>query len=67
MIIVALFYGFGRLAHIKASSAESVVKRKIFSIVYTFVLSLLNPLIYSLWNKDVKLDLKLMLKKAQFK
>nr|AAP70809.1 olfactory receptor Olfr250 [Mus musculus] len=62
IITVALFYGFGLLAHIKPSSAESVVQRKFFSVVYTFVLPLLNPLIYSLRNKDVKLALKRTLK-----
>ncbi|XP_032766303.1 LOW QUALITY PROTEIN: olfactory receptor 143-like [Rattus rattus] len=64
IITVALFYGFGLLAHIKPSSAESVVQRKFFSIVYTFVLPLLNPLIYSLRNKDVKLAVKRTLKRV---
>ncbi|XP_052583853.1 olfactory receptor 143-like [Peromyscus californicus insignis] len=63
IITVALFYGFGLLAHIKPSSAESVVQRKFFSVVYTFVLPLLNPLIYSLRNKDVKLAVKRTLKR----
>ncbi|XP_057622768.1 olfactory receptor 143-like [Chionomys nivalis] len=63
IITVALFYGFGLLAHIMPSSAESVVRRKFFSVVYTFVLPLLNPLIYSLRNKDVKLAMKRILKK----
>uniref|UniRef100_A0A8C6QVE2 G-protein coupled receptors family 1 profile domain-containing protein n=1 Tax=Nannospalax galili TaxID=1026970 RepID=A0A8C6QVE2_NANGA len=63
IITVALFYGFGLLAHIKPSSAESVVQRKVFSAVYTFVLPLLNPLIYSLRNKDVKLAVKRTLKR----
>ncbi|XP_038179482.1 olfactory receptor 143-like [Arvicola amphibius] len=63
IITVALFYGFGLLAHIMPSSAESVVQRKFFSVVYTFVLPLLNPLIYSLRNKDVKLAMKRTLKR----
>ncbi|CAH6861821.1 olfactory receptor 143 [Phodopus roborovskii] len=63
IITVALFYGFGLFAHIKPSSAESVVQRKFFSVVYTFVLPLLNPIIYSLRNKDVKLALKRTLKR----
>ncbi|XP_041513546.1 olfactory receptor 143-like [Microtus oregoni] len=63
IITVALFYGFGLLAHIMPSSAESVVQRKFFSVVYTFVLPLLNPLIYSLRNRDVKLAVKRTLKR----
>ncbi|XP_005069402.1 olfactory receptor 143-like [Mesocricetus auratus] len=58
IITVALFYGFGMLTHIKTSSDESVVQGKIFSVFCTFLLPLLNPFIYSLRNKDVKLAVK---------
>ncbi|CAH6861602.1 olfactory receptor 143 [Phodopus roborovskii] len=58
IITVALFYGFGMLTHIKTSSDESVPQGKILSIFCTFLLPLLNPFIYSLRNKDVKLALK---------
>ncbi|XP_012968336.1 olfactory receptor 143-like [Mesocricetus auratus] len=58
IITVALFYGFGMLTHIKTSSEESVDQGKILSVFCTFLLPLLNPFIYSLRNKDVKLALK---------
>ncbi|XP_027268028.1 olfactory receptor 143 isoform X2 [Cricetulus griseus] len=58
IITVALFYGFGMLTHIKTSSDESVGQGKILSVFCTFLLPLLNPFIYSLRNKDVKLALK---------
>nr|XP_004670654.2 olfactory receptor 143-like [Jaculus jaculus] len=63
IITVALFYGFGILSHIKPSSTESVGQVKFFSVFYTFVLPFLNPLIYSLRNKDVRLALKRTLKR----
>ncbi|XP_028719310.1 olfactory receptor 143-like [Peromyscus leucopus] len=58
IITVALFYGFGVLTHIKTSSNESVDQRKVFSVFCTFLLPLLNPFIYSLRNKDVKLAIR---------
>ena len=36
IITVAMFCGFGLLAHIKPASEESVIQRKFFSIFYTF-------------------------------
>uniref|UniRef100_A0A8C6RJT9 Olfactory receptor n=1 Tax=Nannospalax galili TaxID=1026970 RepID=A0A8C6RJT9_NANGA len=63
IITVALFYGFGVLTHMKTSSAVSVGQVKFFSVFYAFLLPLLNPLIYSLRNKDVKLALKKTLKR----
>ncbi|XP_048199700.1 olfactory receptor 143-like [Perognathus longimembris pacificus] len=63
IITVGLFYGSGLLTHIKTSSAETVVVGKFFSVVYTLVVPVLNPLIYSLRNKDVKLAVKRTLKR----
>ncbi|XP_031199291.1 olfactory receptor 143-like isoform X2 [Mastomys coucha] len=58
IITVSLFYGSGLLAYVKPSSAETVGQGKIFSVFYTFLVPMLNPLIYSLRNKDVKLAVK---------
>nr|XP_023396974.1 olfactory receptor 143-like [Loxodonta africana] len=58
IITVDLFYGFGMLTHVKPSSSGSVEQGKFFSVFYTNVVPILNPLIYSLRNKDVKLALK---------
>uniref|UniRef100_UPI002020268D olfactory receptor 143-like n=1 Tax=Myodes glareolus TaxID=447135 RepID=UPI002020268D len=65
IITVALFYGFGMLTHIKTSSDESVVQGKILSVFCTFLLPLLNPFIYSLRNKDVKVALKTSLRRLK--
>ncbi|KAM4828072.1 olfactory receptor 8C8-like [Thomomys bottae] len=63
IVTVVIFYGSGLLAHIKPSSIGVVGQGKFFSVVYTLLVSTLNPLIYSLRNKDVKLALKRTLKR----
>ncbi|KAH0515507.1 Olfactory receptor 143 [Microtus ochrogaster] len=63
IITVSLFYGSGLLAYVKPASAESVGHGKIFSVFYTLVIPMLNPLIYSLRNKDVKDAVKKTMKR----
>ncbi|KAM9660185.1 olfactory receptor 8C8-like [Trichechus inunguis] len=63
IITVGLFYGFGMLTHVKPSSAWFVDQEKFFSVFYTNVVPMLNPLIYSLRNRDVKLAVKKTLKR----
>ncbi|XP_029770650.1 olfactory receptor 143-like [Suricata suricatta] len=63
MVTVGLFYGFGLLTHVKPSSPGSVSQGKFFSVFYTNVVPMLNPFIYSLRNKDIKLALKKTLKR----
>ncbi|XP_005069403.2 olfactory receptor 143 [Mesocricetus auratus] len=58
IITVSLFYGSGLLAYVKPSSTETVGQGKFFSVFYTLLVPMLNPLIYSLRNKDVKLAVK---------
>ncbi|XP_037696210.1 olfactory receptor 143-like [Choloepus didactylus] len=58
LITVGLFYGSGLLTHVKPSSPGSLEQEKFFSVLYTHVVPMLNPLIYSLRNWDVKLALK---------
>ncbi|XP_037695793.1 olfactory receptor 143-like [Choloepus didactylus] len=64
IITVALFYGSGLFTHLKTSSVGSVDQGKFFSVFYTHVVPMLNPLIYSLRNKDIKLALKKTLRRT---
>ncbi|EDL84264.1 olfactory receptor 1228 (predicted) [Rattus norvegicus] len=64
IITVSFFYGSGLLAYVKPSSAETVGQGKFFSVFYTFLVPMLNPLIYSLRNKDVKVAVKRTLKRT---
>ncbi|XP_028359894.1 olfactory receptor 1052-like [Phyllostomus discolor] len=51
---VTLFYGSGTFSYIQPSSQYSLEQEKVSAVFYNFVIPLLNPLIYSLRNKDVK-------------
>ena len=58
IIAVSLFFGSISFVYLKPSSAVSMDEGKISSVFYTNTVPLLNPLIYSLRNKDVKLALR---------
>lgn len=51
---VAIFQGTLLFMYFRPSSAYSLDQDKMTSLFYTLVIPMLNPLIYSLWNKDVK-------------
>ncbi|KAM9120376.1 olfactory receptor 8S1-like [Pangshura tecta] len=63
LIVVGLFYLTGFLRYTKPSSISSVVLDEIFSIQYSIFTPMLNPIIYSLKNKDVKTALRNILGK----
>ncbi|EDL27365.1 mCG142274, partial [Mus musculus] len=54
LTVVTIFYGTLIFMYIKLVSSHSIDTDKISSIFYTLIIPLLNPLIYSLRNKDVK-------------
>ncbi|XP_009005387.2 olfactory receptor 8B3-like [Callithrix jacchus] len=58
IIAVSVFFGSGAFMYLNPSSAGSMDERKISSVFYTNVVSMLNPLIYSLRNKDVNFALR---------
>ncbi|XP_059123631.1 olfactory receptor 8B8-like [Peromyscus eremicus] len=58
IIAVSLFFGSGAFMYFKPSSARSMDGAKISSVFYTNVVPMMNPLIYSLRNKDVKVALR---------
>ncbi|EPY72330.1 Olfactory receptor 5J2-like protein [Camelus ferus] len=51
---VTIFYGTLSFSYIQPSSQYSVEQEKMVSVFYTLVIPMLNPLIYSLRNKEVK-------------
>ena len=65
IIAVFLFFGSSAFMYLKPSSV-SVDDGKISSVFYTNVVPMMNPLTYSLRNKDVKLALRKTLSRRQF-
>ncbi|XP_058383439.1 olfactory receptor 9I1-like [Diceros bicornis minor] len=55
---VALFFGTLIFMYLRSSSGKSPEEDKVVSVFYTVVIPMLNPLIYSLRNKDVKAAFK---------
>ncbi|XP_037016782.2 olfactory receptor 1044-like isoform X2 [Artibeus jamaicensis] len=55
---VAIFYGTVFFMYFQPSSSHSMDTDKVTSLFYAVVIPMLNPLIYSLRNKDVKGALK---------
>ncbi|CAI9166814.1 unnamed protein product [Rangifer tarandus platyrhynchus] len=58
IIAVSLFFGSCAFMYLKPSSAGSMDEEKVSSVFYTNVVAMMNPLIYSLRNKDVKTALR---------
>ncbi|XP_048216784.1 olfactory receptor 1052 [Perognathus longimembris pacificus] len=54
MSAVTIFYGTLTFSYIQPSSQYSVEQEKVVSVFYTLVIPMLNPMIYSLRNKEVK-------------
>ena len=51
---VAIFQGTLLFVYFRPSASYSLDENKMTSLFNTLVIPMLNPLIYSLWNKDVK-------------
>lgn len=54
LIVVSLFYGTIFFMYLRPTSTYSLEQDKVASLFYTVVIPMLNPLIYSLRNKEVK-------------
>ncbi|XP_014958526.3 olfactory receptor 8G1-like [Ovis aries] len=63
---VTIFYGSEAFMYLQPSSVSSMDQGKVSSVFYTIVVPLLNPLIYSLRNKDVNVALKKILERRIF-
>uniref|UniRef100_A0A286XWY4 Olfactory receptor n=1 Tax=Cavia porcellus TaxID=10141 RepID=A0A286XWY4_CAVPO len=60
---VGLFYGSTAFMYLKPSTASSLAQENVASVFYTTVIPMLNPLIYSLRNKEVKTALQRTLRR----
>ncbi|XP_015361966.1 olfactory receptor 5B17-like [Marmota marmota marmota] len=65
LITVSTFYGTVILKYIQPISSHSMDTDKFTSVFYTIVIPMLNPVVYSLRNKEVKSACKNVVKKAK--
>ena len=54
LTVVVLFYGSAIFAYMRPNSKIMNERDKVISVFYSAVTPMLNPIIYSLRNKDVK-------------
>ncbi|KAG8594354.1 hypothetical protein GDO81_001160 [Engystomops pustulosus] len=54
LTVVSMFYGSIMFMYLRPSSAYSPEQDKIIAVFYTVIIPFLNPLIYSLRNREVK-------------
>ena len=64
LMVVTLFYGTVISVYIRPSSTYSVMKDRVITVIYTVVIPMLNPFIYSLRNKDMKQAMKKLMRKT---
>ncbi|XP_054421160.1 olfactory receptor 11H7-like isoform X1 [Pteronotus mesoamericanus] len=61
LVVVSLFYGTIVVMYVSPTSGNSVAMHKIITLIYSVVTPGLNPLIYSLRNRDMKFALRQVL------
>ncbi|XP_069616199.1 olfactory receptor 5V1-like [Ranitomeya imitator] len=52
--VVVIYFGNAMLTYLRSSSAESLSRDKYTSLIYVVICPVINPLIYTLNNRDVK-------------
>nr|XP_003421453.1 olfactory receptor 5B12-like [Loxodonta africana] len=62
---VSIFYGTVIFMYLQPSSSQSMNRDKMASVFYTMIIPMLNPLVYSLRNKEVKNAFKKVVEKAK--
>lgn len=66
LMVVILQYSCGSLIYLRPSASYSAEEGRVVSVVYTFITPVLNPLIYSMRNKELKNALRRTLRKKVF-
>ncbi|XP_043850603.1 olfactory receptor 8G1-like [Dromiciops gliroides] len=64
IVTVGVFFGSGAFMYLQPSSSNSIGHGKVSSMFYTIIVPMLNPLIYSLRNKDVKIALNKVIERT---
>ncbi|XP_037680234.1 olfactory receptor 18-like [Choloepus didactylus] len=64
LTVVCLFYGTGMGVYLSSVYSDSTRRSAVASVMYTLVAPMLNPFIYSLRNRDIKMALGRILKRT---
>ena len=65
LVAVFTFYGTVTIMYIKPSSSHSMDTDKFVSVFYTMVIPMLNPVVYSLRNQEVKNAVKRVVQRSK--
>ena len=65
LVIVLLYYGSAIFTYVRPISTYSLEKDRLISVLYSIVTPMLNPVIYTLRNKDIKEAVKVVGRKWQ--
>ena len=65
LVAVGMFYGSTAFMYLKPSTASSLAQENVASVFYTTLIPMLNPLIYSLRNKEVKAAIQKTLRRKR--
>ncbi|XP_055989822.1 olfactory receptor 5A1-like [Sorex fumeus] len=65
LAVVTLFYGTALAVYGNPSSGHSDKQNKILSVFYVIIIPMVNPLIYSLRNKEIKAALRRGIKRSR--
>ncbi|XP_014648661.1 PREDICTED: olfactory receptor 5B2-like [Ceratotherium simum simum] len=66
LTIVSIFYGTVIFMYVQPSSSHFMDTDKMASVFYTMIIPMLNPVVYSLRNKEVKNAFKKVVEKAKY-
>ncbi|XP_062992690.1 olfactory receptor 5V1-like [Elgaria multicarinata webbii] len=66
LTVVVLFYGSGIFTYFRPTSSYSLERDQLVGVLYNILTPTLNPIIYSLRNKEVKLAMKKLMSERTF-
>ncbi|XP_078503321.1 olfactory receptor 2D3-like [Lissotriton helveticus] len=66
LVVVTIFYSTAISMYMRPVSKNSANQDKIFAVFYTVIPPMLNPMIYSLRNKDVKMTVQKLFHRQMF-
>ncbi|XP_047622015.1 olfactory receptor 7D2-like [Phacochoerus africanus] len=66
LVVISLFYGTGLGVYLSSAFSPSSSKGAVASVMYTVVIPMLNPFIYSLRNRDLQGALRKFVSRSSF-